>query len=175
MSNRLTFNPDTTNWFIRNFAFIGGHSRSPVPAVIDTCKIRKDSWIKLLLLNMTISNIFLKLTVPFSVGGLPNSILPTTHCSTLVVGSNEHFPWLAITLQFWTGLGIFISNTTSSSILPMLCLGPTVSSSLPAAPFFSTMLCRIYSGIATALKLSVNVDKKFMVNITVLKTRKIKC
>src|SRR5438552_98993 len=70
----------------------------------------------------------------------------------LVLGANEYFPWLATRLQFCTDFGICISTTTSSSILPIDCFGPTVSSSRPAAPLLSTTLWRIDSGIGTRLK-----------------------
>lgn len=38
------------------------------------------------------------------------------------------------------------------TVLPMVCLGPTVTSNLPEPPSLKLILCRKYTGIATMLE-----------------------
>merc|ERR1719290_482046 len=116
ISSLLTLSPDTASCAIVNWTLIVG--------LVPSC-VAPDT----------------RFTLPLMLGSLVWSILPTSHISTLVTGSNEYLPWLATRLQFNTDFGIGISTLTCSTVRPIVCLGPTVMSSLPPVAPCHTRLC----------------------------------
>merc|ERR1719220_1167623 len=95
-----------------------------------------------------------RLTLPLKFGSLVWSILPTSQANTLLTGSKLYLPWEGVRLQLSTDLCMGISNITCSTVLPIVCLGPTVMSSLPLVPPTQPpptqlRLCLTYTGMAT--------------------------
>lgn len=77
---------------------------------------------------------------------------PCGQVVTLVARSQVQFPCVAVRLVLSTALGMWIVTIKLSTVFPMVCLGPIVTSRRPQGPDSKKlMLCFTYTGMATRL------------------------